>query len=103
MFRASESGLPSDLRKLISRKLATAQDKCGRTILHRAILKRSKHVIKFIVENYSNIVDIPDNVSIHLFEKFEKFYMQMTLLKEIHCHMSDAKRKLFRMLTTKVA
>lgn len=62
MFRAAESGLPTDLRKLISRKFSTAQDKCGRTVLHRAILKKSKHVIKFLAENYTNIIDIPDNM-----------------------------------------
>ena len=67
MFRAAESGLPTDLRKLISRKFSTAQDKCGRTVLHRAILKKSKHVIKFLAENYTNIIDIPDNVNNNVF------------------------------------
>ena len=67
MFRAAESGLPTDLRKLISRKFSTAQDKCGRTVLHRAILKKSKHVIKFLAENYTNIIEIPDNVNNNVF------------------------------------
>ena len=63
MFRAAEMGLPTDLRKLINRKNCTAQDKCGRTVLHRAILRKTKQVIKFLAENYTSIIDIQDNVS----------------------------------------
>ena len=64
MFRAAEMGLPTDLRKLINGKYCIAQDKCGRTVLHRAILRKTKQVIKFLVENYTSIIDMQDNVSL---------------------------------------
>lgn len=63
MFRATDTGGTDELRRLASRKFATARDKCGRTILHKAILNKKKDMIKFIVQSYKQIIDARDNVS----------------------------------------
>lgn len=64
MFRATDTGGTDELRCLSSRKLAGAVDKCGRTILHKAILNKKKDMIKFIVQNYPHIIDMQDSVGI---------------------------------------
>lgn len=62
MFRATDTGGTDELRRLASRKFANAHDKCGRTILHKAILNKKKDMIKFIVQNYKHIIDSRDNL-----------------------------------------
>ena len=63
MFRATDTGGTDELARLSSRKFATARDKCGRSILHKAILNKKKDMIKFIVNKYEHILDYRDNVS----------------------------------------
>ena len=63
MFRATDTGGTDELRRLTTRMLAGARDKCGRTILHKAILNKKKEVIKLIVQTYKHILDLQDNVS----------------------------------------
>ena len=63
VFRATDTGGTDELRAVSSRKLAGALDKCGRTILHKAILNKKKDMIKFVVETYPHVIDIQDSVS----------------------------------------
>ncbi|WAQ98893.1 hypothetical protein MAR_023266 [Mya arenaria] len=51
-----------ELRRLASRKLVCARDKCGRTVLHKAILNKKKELIKFIIQTYGHIIDVQDNL-----------------------------------------
>lgn len=62
MFRATDTGGTEELQRLVSRKFANAHDKCGRTILHKAILNKKKDMIKFIVQNYKQIIDDRDSL-----------------------------------------
>ncbi|XP_053405814.1 uncharacterized protein LOC123565381 [Mercenaria mercenaria] len=62
MFRATDTGGTEEMRRLASRKFASARDKCGRTILHKAILNKKKDMIKLIVQNYKYIIDARDNL-----------------------------------------
>lgn len=62
MFRSTDTGGTEELQRLVSRKFASAHDKCGRTILHKAILNKKKDMIKFIVQSYNQIINDRDNL-----------------------------------------
>lgn len=62
MFRATDTGGTDELRSLTSARLVRARDKCGRSILHKAVLNKKKEMIKFIVQTYPQILDMQDNL-----------------------------------------
>ncbi|XP_052282717.1 uncharacterized protein LOC127879738 isoform X1 [Dreissena polymorpha] len=62
MLRATDTGGTDELKSYASRKFASAQDKCGRSILHKAIVNKKKDLIKFVVQNYRHIIDMQDNL-----------------------------------------
>ncbi|KAL3866692.1 hypothetical protein ACJMK2_043973 [Sinanodonta woodiana] len=62
LLKAADYGSIPKVKSLISRKLAASQDKCGRTVLHRAILARSRDLVEFLIDNYPHIMNIQDNL-----------------------------------------
>ena len=63
-FKAAEHGDLETLKRLLTQieQIATSQNYCGQTLLHRAVLNRSNDVIKWVGTKFPYLVDLPDNV-----------------------------------------
>ncbi|XP_062571871.1 uncharacterized protein LOC134233834 [Saccostrea cucullata] len=63
IFQAVDEGSVEDIKKLLScKRYANVRDKCGRSLLHRAILKKQKPVISFLLEECPNHVTTGDTL-----------------------------------------
>ena len=64
MFQSVDDGNLDDLKKLLScKRYGDVRDRCGRTVLHRAILKQQENMVTFILEDFPDIVNARDTVS----------------------------------------
>lgn len=77
MFQAAKNGCTSTLKKLLTKKYVTAQDRGGRTALHHAVEKGHRNVVEQIANEYPQIINIPNNMGqtplhyAHLFMHFD--------------------------------
>ncbi|XP_052794687.1 uncharacterized protein LOC128227844 isoform X2 [Mya arenaria] len=63
VFQAVDEGATEDLRKLLAcKRYAEVRDRCGRSILHRAVLKRHDHVTRYILEDFPTLVNSRDSL-----------------------------------------
>lgn len=51
------------------------KDKAGRSLLHNAVLYEHPDIVKFLVEQYPQLINVTDNVSCH--------YSQIAFIKLI--------------------
>ena len=65
VFQSVDDGSLNDLKKLLScKRYGDIRDRCGRTVLHRAILKQQENMVTFILEDFPEIVNFRDSVSV---------------------------------------
>lgn len=64
MFEAVQTGKLQEVKRVMGKKLATGQDMCGRTVLHKAVLHRKNDVIKYLVSEFPNLLNTRDNVCV---------------------------------------
>lgn len=63
VFQAVDDGSLEDLKKLLScKRYANVRDRCGRSLLHRAILKKHKPLISFLLDECAGHVALGDTV-----------------------------------------
>ncbi|XP_052276622.1 uncharacterized protein LOC127875909 isoform X2 [Dreissena polymorpha] len=63
VFQAVDEGSADDLKKLLgSKRYSEARDRCGRSVLHRAILKRHVNVIMYILDEYPDLINSRDSL-----------------------------------------
>ena len=64
VFQSVDDGKLEDLKKLLScKRYGDIRDRCGRTVLHRAILKQQENMVTFILEDFPDIINTRDSVS----------------------------------------
>lgn len=63
IFTAVDDGLIDDAKKLLScKKYSNVRDKCGRTLLHRCIMKERTEMLMYLLEVCSLHINIGDNL-----------------------------------------
>lgn len=63
VFKSVDDGATDDLKMLLNRKrYAEVRDRCGRTVLHRAILKRRDDIILYLLEEFPNLINTRDSL-----------------------------------------
>ncbi|XP_025078053.1 uncharacterized protein LOC112554486 [Pomacea canaliculata] len=62
MFEAVIGGCLLKSRRVVTRKLACAQDRGGRTVLHHAVEKSHRNLVEYIVGEFPQIINIPNNM-----------------------------------------
>lgn len=63
VFQAVDDGSLEDLKKLLScKRYANVRDRCGRSLLHRAILKKHKPLISFLLDECAGHVALGDTL-----------------------------------------
>lgn len=63
VFQSVDDGNLDDLKKLLScKRYGDVRDRCGRTVLHRAILKQQENMVTFILEDFPDIVNARDTL-----------------------------------------
>lgn len=63
IFQAVDEGSLDDVKKLLScKRYCNVRDRCGRTLLHRAILKKQKALVKFLLGECPTHVTTGDTV-----------------------------------------
>lgn len=63
VFQSVDDGSLNDLKKLLScKRYGDIRDRCGRTVLHRAILKQQENMVTFILEDFPEIVNSRDSL-----------------------------------------
>lgn len=63
IFTAVDEGAVEDAKKLLScKKYSNVRDKCGRTLLHRCILKQRKDMLMFLLECCSQHINTGDSM-----------------------------------------
>ena len=63
IFECVEENDFDTLSNLAQGKLALSQNKCGHTILHKALLQGDKLLICDVIETFCHLVNWTDNVS----------------------------------------
>ena len=63
MLESVDRGDLQTLHKYIEDSVVCCQNKCGHTLLHRAIISKHAAVVLDILRAYPYLIDIPDNVS----------------------------------------
>lgn len=65
MFQAVDDGATDDLKKLLTcKRYGEVRDRCGRNVLHRAILKRREPMVTYLMTEFPNIINGRDSVCI---------------------------------------
>lgn len=75
IYTAIEDGNIEDVRKLLScKKYSNVRDRCGRSLLHKALLRRKKEIVQYLMEDCSHIFNLGDSVStaLSIFSKLQK-------------------------------
>lgn len=63
IYTAIEDSNIDDVRKLLScKKYSNVRDRCGRTLLHKAILRRKKEIVQYLMEDCSHIFNVGDSL-----------------------------------------
>lgn len=69
VFQAVAEDQMEDLKKLLScKKYHNVRDKCGRTLLHKAVMKKRYTMVKFLIEEFPqnlNVGDTMDRTPLH--------------------------------------
>ena len=63
MFLAVDNGNLQRFKQLAQDPLVLGQNKCGHSMMHRALLSRRDDVVLYLVENFPHTVHGTDNVS----------------------------------------
>jgi hypothetical protein len=64
VFQSVDDGQTEDLKKLLScKRYGEVRDRCGRTVLHRAILKRREEITLYLLEEFPSLINSRDSVS----------------------------------------
>lgn len=65
IYQAVNEGSVEDIKKLLScKRYASVRDRCGRTLLHQAILKQQIPVVSYLLEECPGHVTLGDTVKI---------------------------------------
>lgn len=63
VFQAVDDGNSDDVQKLLAcRRYGEIRDRCGRSVLHRALLRNRSDVAKFIVETFPDLLNTRDSL-----------------------------------------
>ncbi|XP_045216690.2 uncharacterized protein LOC123566547 isoform X1 [Mercenaria mercenaria] len=63
VFQSVDDGATEDLRKLLNcKRYGEVRDRCGRTVLHRAILKRREDIILYLLEEFPVLINSRDSL-----------------------------------------
>lgn len=69
MLHAVDEGSIEDIKKLLScTKYTNVRDACGRTLLHRALLRQQRDTVLHLLEECPHNLSIGDNVRIKIID-----------------------------------
>ena len=81
LFEAIRNGDSHEVKHLMCKKFVGLRDKCGRNVVHVAILYQQTAILRFLARSYPSLLNETDNVSrINYFSLIKRVFISFVFL-----------------------